>query len=277
MTWIDSHVHIWTQDTERYPAGVFDVSALEPKEFTPEWLFRHCRPFDVSRIVLVQAIYGTDNSYILDAAARFPGVFGIVAAVDHHDEGVADRMAELKERGVMGFRIVAQPGRGDGWLKDAGYEAMFEAASRTGQAICPLTHPDGVHDLDRMCGAYPETTVVVDHMTRIGELGPIDDEEVGRLCALARHPNVHVKVSRLHALGLKRPPHDELIPMVRRVIDAFGPGRVMWGSDSPYQVVGESYSDSITLVRDRIGLSDSDRQSILHDTAARLFFESSSP
>ncbi len=272
MTWIDSHVHIWTQDTERYPASGFDVSTLEPKEFTPEWLFRHCRPFEVSRVALVQAIYGTDNSYMLDAAARFPGVFGIVAAVDHHGERVADRMAELGERGVTGFRIVAQPGSSDGWLQDAGYDAMFRAASRAGQAICPLTHPDGLPDLDRMCGEHPDTTVVVDHMSRIGELAPIADERVARLCALARHPNVHVKVSRLHALGRKEPPHDDLIPMIERVIDAFGPGRVMWGSDSPYQVVSEGYSDSITLVRDRLGLSDSERQSILHDTAARLFF-----
>ena len=60
--------------------------------------------------------------------------------------------------------------------------------------------------------------------------------------------------------------------MIERVIEAFGPGRVMWGSDSPYQVVTESYSDSVRLVRDRLSLSDADRQSIMHDTAARIFF-----
>ena len=172
MTWIDSHVHVWTQDTARYPAPGFDVSTLEPKEFTAEWLLRHCRPFDVSRIVLVQAIYGVDNSYMLDTAARFPGVFGIVASVDHNDQRVGGTMAELKERGVMGFRIAAQPGKGEGWLHHPGYKAMFEAARQTGQAICPLTHPDGVPDLDRMCGEHPDTTVVVDHMSRIGELKP---------------------------------------------------------------------------------------------------------
>ena len=272
MTWIDSHVHVWTQDTARYPALGFDVSTLEPKEFTAEWLLRHCRPFDVSRIVLVQAIYGVDNSYMLDTAARYPGVFGIVASVDHNDGGVAATMAELKERGVMGFRIAAQPGKGEGWLHHPGYKAMFEAARQTGQAICPLTHPAGVPDLDRMCGEHPDTTVVVDHMSRIGELNPIDDDEIDRLCALARHPRVNVKVSRLHALGAKRPPHDDLISMIERVIEAFGPDRVMWGSDSPYQVVTESYSDSVRLVRDRLSLSDADRQSIMHDTAARIFF-----
>ena len=123
-----------------------------------------------------------------------------------------------------------------------------------------------------MCGENPDTTVVVDHMSRIGELNPIDDDEIDRLCALARHPNVNVKVSRLHALGAKIPPHDDLAPMIERVIEAFGPGRVMWGSDSPYQVVTESYSDSVRLVRDRLSLSDADRQSIMHDTAARIFF-----
>ena len=220
----------------------------------------------------MQGIYGFDNSYMLDTAERYPGVFGIVATIDHVNRNPKERMDELKERGVQGFRIVASPGKAQNWLDDNGYETMFRTAADNNQAICPLTHPEGLPDLDRMCGKHPETTVVVDHMARIGELGPIEEEKINQLCKLARHPNVHVKISRLHSLGDKKPPHQELIPMIKRVIDAFGPDRIMWGSDSPYQVVTESYSDSINLIRDHLDLSASERQSILNDTAARLFF-----
>lgn len=251
-----------------------DLSGYEPKEFMPETLLRHARPSKVGRIVLVQmGTYGTDNSLVTDAVERFPDVFRVVGMVDHRSSDVAADMEELLVQGVTGFRIAPQQENIDTWLQDPGYEAMFTAAAVTGQAICPLTHPPGVPDLDRMCGEHPDTTVVVDHMTRIGELKPINDADIDRLCALARHSNVHVKVSRFHSLGAKQPPHDDLAPMIRRVVEAFGPERLMWGSDSPYQVVSESYEDSISLVRDRLDfLSDADRRHILNDTAERVFF-----
>lgn len=273
MTWIDSHVHLWTQDTARYPvAPGNDISTYEPKEFTPEVLFRYARPSKVSRIVLVHiGTYGTDLRLVLDAIERYPDAFRIVGMVEPASPTVAEEMEGLLEKGVTGFRIAAGADDADRWLQAPGYDTMFRTAARTRQAMCPLTHPPGVPEIDRMCGEHPDTTVVIDHMTRIGEQAPINDDHIDQLCALARHPNVHVKISRLHALG-DGPPHDDLLPMIRRVIDAFGPQRLMWGSDSPYQVVKETYEDSISVVRDKLGLSDSDRNQILAGTAEKVFW-----
>ena len=65
-----------------------------------------------------------------------------------------------------------------------------------------------------------------------------------------------------------------MIPMIRRVVDAFGPQRLMWASDCPYQVQGNhDYDSSIALIRDRIDfLSDDDKQQMLRSTAERVFF-----
>jgi predicted TIM-barrel fold metal-dependent hydrolase len=62
--------------------------------------------------------------------------------------------------------------------------------------------------------------------------------------------------------------------MIRRLLDAFGPQRLMWATDCPYQVQGgQTYEDSISLIRDRLDfLSDGDREWILRKTAERLFF-----
>ena len=90
---------------------------------------------------------------------------------------------------------------------------------------------------------------------------------------LARNPNVCIKVSAFYALGSRNPPHHDLVPLIERVVDAFGPERVMWGSDSPYHVQDETYEDSIKLVRDKLDfLSASDRENILCKTAERVFF-----
>jgi predicted TIM-barrel fold metal-dependent hydrolase len=63
-------------------------------------------------------------------------------------------------------------------------------------------------------------------------------------------------------------------PLIRRVRDAFGPQRVMWASDCPFQVdPGHNYRDSIALIRDRLDfLSESDKTWMLRGTAEKVFF-----
>ena len=94
---------------------------------------------------------------------------------------------------------------------------------------------------------------MIDHFARIGMDGTIRDCDVDNLCRLARHKLVSVKVSAFYALGRKKPPYTDLGPMIRRLLDAFGPERLMWASDCPFQVdPGHTYRDSIDLVRERL-------------------------
>ena len=283
MEWIDAHVHVWTPDSERYPRGEsypiperIDAVNLriEPDDFSPEVLLGHARPSGVSRVVLIQmSFYNTDNRYMLDSIKAYPDVFRGVAFVDHESGRVADEMADLLQQGVTGFRIIPEPGTADRWLQSRGYDAMWRAAGENGQAICPLLNPDALAEVDRMCGRFPGTTVVVDHLGRIGADGIIREGDVDALCSLASHQNVYVKVSAFYALGRKAPPHDDLVPIIRRVYDAYGPERLMWASDCPFQVLNESYEDSIALVRARLDfLSTDDRNWMLGGTAEKVFF-----
>ncbi|MCI0659786.1 MAG: amidohydrolase [Acidobacteria bacterium] len=65
-----------------------------------------------------------------------------------------------------------------------------------------------------------------------------------------------------------------MAPLIKHVHRAFGAQRLMWGSDCPFQVVSESYQDSISLIRDRLDfLSIEDKEGILRRTAERSFFE----
>ena len=83
-----------------------------------------------------------------------------------------------------------------------------------------------------------------------------------------------MKVSAYYALGKKQPPYLDLVPMIRRLLDAYGPERLMWASDSPYQLVGEhTYAASIALIRDRADfLSATDREWLLRKTAEKVYF-----
>jgi predicted TIM-barrel fold metal-dependent hydrolase len=125
-----------------------------------------------------------------------------------------------------------------------------------------------------MCERHPDSSVVIDHFARIGVDGQFHEEDLKNLCRLARHKYATVKISAYYALGQKKPPHLELIPMIKRLYDTFGPQRLMWASDSPYQIQGvNNYKASISLVRDKLDfVSKEDREWLLRKTAEKVFF-----
>jgi predicted TIM-barrel fold metal-dependent hydrolase len=276
-SYIDAHVHIWTPDTVRYPrAPHYSGPSYEPASFEPEELLSHARPAGVGRIVLVQmSFYGTDNSYMLAAMAKYKPMFSGVAVVDHNAPGVEAEMLRLARLGVRGFRIL--PGvDGAGWLKKSGMSAMWRCGAEKGLAMSCLVNPEFLPSVDDMCRRFPGTPVVIDHLARIGADGSVRAPEVKALCALARHKNVNVKVSAFYALGKKQFPYTDLTDLIRAVYESFGAQRLMWASDSPFQVQPPyTYQGSIDLVRNRLHFfTDEDRKWLLSKTAERLFFHS---
>jgi predicted TIM-barrel fold metal-dependent hydrolase len=275
---IDAHVHVWTPDTAKYPlAPGFKKENMKPASFTPEELLKHCKPAGVGRINLIQmSFYGFDNSYMLDVIAKHPDVFVGTAVIDPLGKDPAHEMEELAKKGVRAFRIHPKLSKEpiESWLRPDGYKKMFAAGARTNQAMACLIGPDALPEVDRMCKEFPYTPVIIDHLARIGADGMIRDADVDQLCALARHKKVMVKVGAFYALGKKKSPYDDLAPVIKKVVTAFGAKRCMWESDCPFQVQEDhTYQASIDLVHRRLDfLSDDDKDWLLGKTAASFFF-----
>ena len=189
---------------------------------------------------------------MLDVIKAAPKTFRGIAIVDSSSRRLAQQMQSLKSQGVRGFRIVILDKPSASRLAAGHFNQMFRSAAQQELAICPLINPDFLPLLSATCKSHPETRVCIDHLGRIGAVDPIREEEVTNLCALATYPEVRVKVSAFYALGEKRAPHLDLSPFIQRVYDAFGPQRLMWASDCPFQILREPYEDSIALVRDRL-------------------------
>lgn len=275
LGYIDAHVHVWTPDTKSYPlADGYEKANMKPASFTPDELFSHCKPHGVTRIVLIQmSFYRYDNSYMLDMMRKYQGVFSGVAVINDADKP-ASTMRRLAKQGVRGFRIVQRELTGDAWLGTKAMAEMWKCGAEQGLAMCHLCQPSAFPAIGRMCAKFPKTPVVIDHYGRTGVDGTIRKRDVDSLCALAKHKNVSIKVSAYYALGKKKAPYLDLAPMTRRLLDAFGPERLMWASDGPFQVVkGHEYGPSIDLVRKGFDfLSDDDREWLLRKTAERVFF-----
>ena len=273
---IDAHSHVWSPDIDKWPLAKGQTKAdLKPLSFTPEELFQLAEPVGVGRVVLIQhSVYHLfDNRYLVACAKQMPGRFAIVGMVDDTAAHPDRAMKDLLTHGVRGLRITPRI-RGEKWLEGPGMAALWKAGAETGQAMCCLIDAADLANVAAMCAKFPYTPVVIDHFARIGVDGTIRDAGVTKLCDLAKHKTVHVKLSAYYALGKKQPPHEELLPMIHRVLDAYGPERCMWASDAPYQVeLPNTYQASIELIRDRLtGISDGDRQWLLRKTAEKVFF-----
>lgn len=250
---IDAHIHVWPES-----------ATFKPARYTPEDHFALARPAGVTRTVLIQpGGFRFDNTYMLNAVRAHQGVFSAVAVVDGDAPTLEATLTELRAQGVRGLRVGAKHN-----------PRLWPLAAAQRLAICPLINPDAFESIAALCTAHPDTTVVIDHLGRVGASGVIADADVRALCALARFPRVHVKLSAPYALGKKAAPYLDLVPFIRQVFETYGPRRLMFGSDAPYQAQPpHSYAAALALVRDHLRFTSAeDRQWLLAGAAERVFF-----
>ena len=273
--WIDAHSHIWTNnpdDLKKYPlAPGKTINDLSPPRFTAEDLITLGKTQGVRRHVLIshQSYHGFSNDYYIHAARTHPGTFAIVGALDYTKPDIPARMKTNRTQHITGYRI--KPDGNLRWLEQPGLREMWRVGATEKIAMCPLIDPQYVATLDPICRNFPDTPVVVDHCARIDTQHA---KELDDLCNLAKHRNVYVKISAFYAFGAKKPPYLEQLHRITRLLDAYGPERLMWASDCPYQLEPpNTYATSIALVRDRLkGISDGDRERLLRITAEKVFF-----
>ena len=279
--YVDAHSHVWTADTVRFPLGSWITpDKMEPPSFTAEQLLEVAAPCGVDRVVIIQhaPYYGGDNTYLMDCAQRFPGRFSIVAIVDERRDDLADHLRQLKRAGVRGIRIgptryadrtlVKDP---DNWLKAAAMRKLWKLATDQDLILCPLISAEFLPTLEPMLTEFPDTKIVIDHF---GHADAEKPDELQALLKLARHRNVHVKASGFYKFGDRKAPYDDLSPLLRHVTETFGPQRIMWGSDCPYQIQNDNtYQAAVALIESGLDFLDAAaRMAILRDTATRLFF-----
>ncbi len=277
---IDAHSHVWTPDTKRFPLGPWITpDKMEPASFTAKQLLATAEPCGVDRAVLIQhaPYYGDDNSYLIHCAKEHPGRFSIVAIVDERRSDLGTHLRHLKQQGVRGIRIgpsryadrtlVKEPLL---WLKASAMRKLWAMAADEGLLLCPLLSAEHLPTLEPMLAEFPRTQVVIDHFGHAEK-----PDELSSLLKLAQHRQVHVKVSGFYKFGDRKAPYDDLTPMIKQVVDAFTPARLLWGSDCPYQLQnGNDYKSAVALIQSGLDFLDApSRQAILRDNSQRLFFD----
>ena len=283
---IDTHMHVWANDVRRYPFPHPYVADFKdaPHDATLEMLIDDMDRHGCTHAVLVQVIYhGWDNTYIADCVRRYPDRFKAHGLIDPTDPKVADKLEFwMKEHGLAGMRFSPryyQEGQhgGDGWLDDDSTHALWRSAEKLNAVFNFFIAPRQLPKLAKMVAAHPDVPVIVDHLGQLDLAIDDPDPDIRLLLAMAKHPNVWVKVSELASVSKSRTyPFADSYPFVKRVYEAFGPNRLLFGTGYP-GAARAAYKrppldKEIDLIRKTMPFFvDEDRDKILGLNAAKLW------
>ncbi len=279
---VDTHMHVWADDLRKFPCDHPYQPDFEgpPCSGSVEMLVDDMDRHGVTHAVLVQVIYhGWDNSYLVHCLEQYPGRFAAQGLIDPTAEDVADKLEYwVAERGLAGMRFspIYYLNK-DEWLTAPATHRLWKKATELGAVFNFFIATGQLPKLARMVERFPEVPVVVDHLSQI-DLGSEDPQpQLNKLLALARFPNVWVKVSELTSVSKSgKYPFTDAFPWVRQVYDAFGPDRLLWGTGYPGAARAHfnrpALAAELDLIRREIAFFTSeDREKILGRNAAQLW------
>ena len=264
---IDPHVHVWKHDPE-YPFA--QGSRVPNRDATPETLLGLMKANGVSRTVIVQVIhYRYDNAYLASVLKRYSGSLLGVCRVDPLNPAAPDHLSELTAQGFRGVRLSPSGDSSGDWIRGP---LMLRLWKRCGELKVPMTVLAPITrmpDVGRLLEKMPELTTVIDHMADC----PIDEpEQLEKLIALERYPNVFVKISHTWSISKQAYPWLDAQEYVKRLYHAFGPRRLMWATDWPIIEDRSTYSRALSVVRDEMRfLTADDRRWMLCKTVERIW------
>lgn len=272
---IDAHHHLW--DLGRRPQPWLTGPALEPiaRTFRLDELRPLLAEHRIDATVVVQSSASYDETRELLAVAAEPGspVAAVVGWADLTDPGLPDVLAALGGRPLAGIRHQVQDKPDPHWLTRPDVHAGLRAVAAAGLAYDLLVTPEQLPAAVAAARALPEVRFVLDH----GAKPPIASVGwqpwAGLIAALAALPNVTCKLSGLVTEADWRGwrPRD-VLPYARCLLDAFGPDRLMFGSDWPVATLAGRYADVYALAEQAVAhLGPDERAAVFGGTAARVY------
>jgi L-fuconolactonase len=250
---LDSHQHFWNYDPVQYPW------------IRPEWpICRHCLPetlaveldsCQLDGCVAVQARQSLEESHwLLQLAEQFAFIKAVVGWVDLRSPKVAEPLAALAAHPkFVGVRHVLQDEADDNYMLAADFQRGIAQLRQFDLTYDLLIFPRQLPAAIQLVSAHPDQPFVLDHLAK----PPIKEGRLepwrSQIKSLASHSNVSCKVSGLitEAHWDSWQPKD-FQPYLDVVFEAFGPDRVMFGSDWPVALLAGTYQQVFALARDYV-------------------------
>jgi L-fuconolactonase len=271
---IDSHQHFWVYRPQTH-AWISDDMAVLKRDFLPPDLAPLLAAAGLDGCVAVQASQSLDETrFLLDLARRHPFVKAVVGWVDLVSPVLESQLESFaSDPAFRGVRHVAQDELDDRFLARDDVVRGISTLVRHGLTYDILVYARQLPAAVELARRLPDQPFVVDHVAKPEiRAGRLEGWREG-IRDLAALPNVTCKLS-----GIVTEAHwdrwipADLRPFLEVVLEAFGPARLMIGSDWPVCLLAADYAAVIGLVGDFIATLSADEQAaILGGTAARFY------
>jgi predicted TIM-barrel fold metal-dependent hydrolase len=243
---VDAQVHLWkanTPDRPWYPGR----TAQLPEPFTIEKLIPMMDEAGVDRAVIVPPGWeGDRNDYGLDIARRYPGRFAVMGRIALTEPKNAALLPKWrKQPGMVGIRVTFhRPPTAS--LTDGSADWFWPVAEKYNIPVMFYGAP--MAQFAPIAERHPGLPMIADHFGMTGDIakGGKIPEAIAATAALAKYPNVSVKLSSAPLYSSQAYPFHDMTPHIRRLFDAFGPRRCYWGTDLTNSFNKASYRQRVT-------------------------------
>jgi L-fuconolactonase len=275
---IDGHQHFW--DPARVPLPwLRSEHAAIARAFDPDELEPQLVASNVGATILVQsACSDEDTDLMFEHARRHDWIAGVVAWLPLEDPDLAAaRLQQLQaEPKLRGVRHLIHDEADPHWiLQPAVLESLTLLESAGLVLELPAVFPRHLIDVPELARRYRTLTIVIDHLGK----PPIGRPELRdwstQLTEAASYPNVAAKISGLNTT-LDHPDWNaaDLIPAIETAIDAFGPDRLLCGSDWPVSLLNNGdYEQIWDETRRALALVAPDHLDVMLSTTASRLYE----
>jgi len=262
---VDSQIHMWKANTPDRPWAP-NTRPQIPEPMTIERVVPMIDEAGVDRVVIVPpTLEGMRHDYGQEAARRYPGRFATMGRIELDNPGEAARLVTWREEpAVLGVRLNIAGDQAK-WLTDGTADWFWPAAEKARVPVMFLTN--GQTPLfAAIAEKHPQLTLIIDHMgissdaLRAGKMA----ETVDQSAALAKYPNVSVKVSAAPLFSKEAYPWRDVTPSIHKLYDAYGPRRCHWGTDVTNSYAKASYRQRVTHFTEELPfLSEDDKDWIM--------------
>ncbi len=288
---VDAHQHVW--DLAAFDQPWLRRPGNEPllRDFTEAELAPQAAAAGVTATVVVQTVTEPgETPDLLALAAASDLVAGVVGWVDLQaagGAGVADALAALTDRGDGGYLcgirhpVLIEPD--PDWLRRPAVHRGLAAVGAAGLCYDLVLPPQVLPAAADAVAACPDVMFVLDHLGNPDLSERPDDGWVSSIRRIAAFPNAVCKLSGIlgepppgpvlaPAQAGASPDVAHLMPYYETVLSAFGPDRLLFGSDWPPCTLSATYSTVVAAARALTAdLSQPERSAVLGDTARRVY------
>jgi L-fuconolactonase len=271
---VDSHHHFWEYTAAEY-GWIDDSMRALRRDFLPQHLEAEIRRAGVTGVVSVQARQTVqETEWLLDLADRNRFVWGVVGWAPLASPDIGKVLGQfVRRKKLRGIRHVVQGEPDDRFLLREDFNRGVRALLRDRLVYDILIYERHLPYAIQFVDKHPKQVFVLDHIAkpriRDGAISPWREN----LRELARRPNVYCKLSGVVTeADYKRWTESRIRPYIDTALEAFGPKRLMFGSDWPVCLVAVNYPDWLTIVTRAIGkLSESEQARVLGGTAMETY------